>query len=724
MRMVSFTSVALAALSSLIVPSLAIGNLNLYWGQYGTRSLAEACAPDGVEYITLAFVYESPENDGTTGYPGIEFAGHCSGVTYSVNGQASNLLKDCTTIQEGIPVCQAQGTKILLSIGGVFNSVTANYNVSTVENGRYFADFLWGAFGPYNASFDGPRPFDISSTEHNSVDGFDFDIEEVFPSEAPWVAMIDQLRGYWDANSSYIITGAPQCPVTDATLPMRDMIAEAQFDILWIQFYNNPECDGTTDAFSFDAWVEFLSGTRSAHATLYIGLPAEAGSSGYLNYSTLSSILNTYATRPAFGGVMLWDSYLSMENMNATSKNESYAQVVKQILATITPTPTPTTTAVSSPSPTSCTYPYIVKAGDDCYNIALEYNISVSQILTQNPELDSFCDITVGELLCLPPACTETYTVESGNTCSVIDSMFNITYAQLEEYNPGEFNADCTNLNVGQVLCVAVGAPSTNGTASTTTTMTTSFSSTSTTSSTTSTATPSCGEYYTVESGDTCYEIDELFGITFAELQYLNPGAFNTDCTNLQLGQVLCVAAVASNTTSTTTTTSVSSTSTASSATSTATSPPCGEYYTVESGNTCYEIEEQFGIDFAELEYLNPGAFNTECTNLQVEQVLCVEPLGATSTTVSATITANSTTSLSSSTSSQSYSSNSTSSLSASSSSTSSLSASSSSWTTSWINSTAISSGTTSGTPSSGTTNSSGGGKPTGTAPCRPKSQA
>jgi chitinase len=124
-------------------------------------------------------VNESPENDGTTGYPGTNFAGHCGGTYYSVNGQTSDLLDDCSAIAEDIPTCQALGVKIILSIGGVYSQQGSNYAVSTVQNGEDFATFLWYAFGPYDASWTGPRPFD-SATVTNAVDGFDFDIEEKF----------------------------------------------------------------------------------------------------------------------------------------------------------------------------------------------------------------------------------------------------------------------------------------------------------------------------------------------------------------------------------------------------------------------------------------------------------------------------------------------------------------------------------------------------------------
>ncbi|ERS97472.1 hypothetical protein HMPREF1624_05640 [Sporothrix schenckii ATCC 58251] len=555
-------ALSLATLAALAVPALAAGKLNVYWGQSGDRTLAQVCQEDALDYVTLSFINESPENDGATNYPGMEFAAHCPGTMYEVDGEASNLIKGCTDIQEGIPVCQALGTKVLLSIGGVFDTVLANYNVTTEANGRYFADFLWGAFGPYNATFGGPRPFDLGATVHNAVDGFDFDIEAIFPSEAPWIALIDQLRGYWAADAPYLVTGAPQCPiVSDASLPMKHMIAEAQFDLIWVQFYNNPECDGTTSAFNFDEWVDFLPGTRSAHAQLYIGLPADQGASGYLDEATLRSILNTYGTSPSFGGVMLWDEYLSYTNTNASATStESYADLVKEVLAGVpTPSPSsssslsssvPATSSVSStsspsstPSPTPCSNPYTVQPTDDCYDIAAAHNTTVGQILALNPALNRFCDLTAGQAICLPEQCTRYYTVVPQDTCYKIDTLFGISFDQLLAWNPNAINADCTNLNVGQVLCVSTGNTTTSASSSAT-------SSTAPTSSSAASASASptpvaCAKYYTVAGGDSCYKIDTKYGLTFAELQALNPTVgINKDCTNLQPGEVLCVAAV------------------------------------------------------------------------------------------------------------------------------------------------------------------------------------
>lgn len=131
----------------------------------------------GVEYVTLSFVNTSPEND-PSGYPGTNFAGHCwAGAYKNGKGVQSKLLSECQTIKESIPYCKSRGVKVLLSIGGVYDASSSNYKVSTESKGQDFANFLYSAFGPYKSSWTGPRPFDLSATEHSSVDGFDFDIE-------------------------------------------------------------------------------------------------------------------------------------------------------------------------------------------------------------------------------------------------------------------------------------------------------------------------------------------------------------------------------------------------------------------------------------------------------------------------------------------------------------------------------------------------------------------
>jgi chitinase len=82
------------------------------------------------------------------------------------------LLSNCETLRESISVCQGLGKKILLSLGGASNT----YQLTSNADATATADFLWGAFGPGNAKWDNPRPFDYLG-KYTVIDGFDFDIE-------------------------------------------------------------------------------------------------------------------------------------------------------------------------------------------------------------------------------------------------------------------------------------------------------------------------------------------------------------------------------------------------------------------------------------------------------------------------------------------------------------------------------------------------------------------
>jgi chitinase len=68
--------------------------------------------------------------------------------------------------------------------------------------------------------------------------------------------------------------------------------------------------------------------------------------------------------------------------------------------------------------------------------------------------------LSIGQVLCVVSSssgsqsggCTTTYTVASGDYCSLIWTQFGLTEAQLRGLNPG-LDASC-DLSVGQVLCV------------------------------------------------------------------------------------------------------------------------------------------------------------------------------------------------------------------------------------------------------------------------------
>lgn len=122
---------------------------------------------------------------------------------------------------------------------------------------------------------------------------------------------------------------------------MGEIVTAAQFDYLWVQFYNNPGCS-TNGPINYDDWKTYIANTPSANAKLFIGVPAApdgatgtpSGAQYYLAPSDLASLVGQYDTDGAFGGVMMWSAGFSDSNVN---NGCTYAQEAKKILASGSP---------------------------------------------------------------------------------------------------------------------------------------------------------------------------------------------------------------------------------------------------------------------------------------------------------------------------------------------------------------------------------------------------
>ncbi|KAH8803541.1 hypothetical protein F5884DRAFT_805793 [Xylogone sp. PMI_703] len=230
--------------------------------------------------------------------------------------------------------------------------------------------------------------------------------------------------------------------------------------------------------------------------------------------------------------------------------------------------------------------------------------------------------------------CFQWHVVENGDSCALIESSFGLSFGELTALNPA-INATCGNLLLGIAYCVggvpnascttgtsqsAIATPTTtktstsmsiSSTAPKTTTSTHMSSTTQTTSSklvstiTTTKSTSSassiqshtpapsptgCSQTYTVKSGDFCFSIGQMFGITTTQLQQLNP-SLDSNC-DLVVGQVLCVA-----------------------------STSCANTYIVVSGDICFSIAFKFGISSDQLIQMNN--LDSNC-DIQIGQRLCV----------------------------------------------------------------------------------------------------
>lgn len=103
--------------------------------------------------------------------------------------------------------------------------------------------------------------------------------------------------------------------------------------------------------------------------------------------------------------------------------------------------------------------------------------------------------------------CTSSVVVKSGDSCWAISQAAGMTVSALQSLNP---TATCSNLHIGQTLCVTGGTSGGGG----------------------------CSKKAVVKSGDSCWAISQADGTTVSALQAANPGV---NCSNLQIGQSLCL---------------------------------------------------------------------------------------------------------------------------------------------------------------------------------------
>ncbi len=297
----------------------------VYWGQNGggvveNNDLATYCSKSaGVDIVVLSFLYQYGNGNkiasGTIG----------QSCFIATSGEGQN----CDDLAKAIDTCKSNGVKVIMSLGGAAGA----YSLSSKDEAETIGQNLWEAYGNLGgANGSVPRPFGKTF-----VNGWDFDIESNNGNQF-YPDMIAKLRGNFasDASNQYFITGAPQCPIPEPN--MNEIITKAQFDYLWVQFYNNPGCsvDGNIN---FDDWKKNVAGTPSSGAKIFLGVPAsplgatgtESGARYYLEPAKLASLVGQHKSDAAFGGVMMWAAGFSDVNVN---NGCTYAQEAKHILTT------------------------------------------------------------------------------------------------------------------------------------------------------------------------------------------------------------------------------------------------------------------------------------------------------------------------------------------------------------------------------------------------------
>jgi len=299
----------------------------VYWGQNDAeQSLGNYCqSSQGIDIIVLAFL--------STYGGGKAPSGSFGDCTIDGNGNG-----DCSSLAADIRTCQSTGKKVFISIGG---GDADSGSVTSQADAEGVAWTLWNSYANPNVTSNAaPRPFgDVF------VNGWDLDIESNPTSQnSNYKYLVNKLRGFFpsDSSNTYYISGAPQCPLPEVN--MGDAIDNAQFDYLFIQFYNNDFCSayqfvrpdgGQGDGFNFDVWETYVSAHASAGAKLLVGLPASTSAGDDMKYflspSELTSLVGSFTSHPGFAGVMLWDAGNSDLDPNDGCE---YDQEVRSVLDT------------------------------------------------------------------------------------------------------------------------------------------------------------------------------------------------------------------------------------------------------------------------------------------------------------------------------------------------------------------------------------------------------
>jgi chitinase len=268
-------------LISLFKSSHAAGNIAVYWGQNGGEgSLEDACITNNYQFVNIAFL----STFGNGQPPQINLAGHCNPAA---NG--------CAIFSSQIQACQAKGIKVLLSLGGGAGS----YTLSSPDDAIQVAKYLWDNFlGGTSTS----RPLGDAV-----LDGIDFDIEA--GGSKYYDVLAETLHNFSSPTQVYL-SAAPQCPYPDAHLI--SAIQTGLFDYVWVQFYNNPQCqysNGNT-ANLVNAWNQW---TSSQAKQVFLGVPANeaaAPSGGFIPSDVLiNQVLPAIKSSAKYGGVMIWDRF-------------------------------------------------------------------------------------------------------------------------------------------------------------------------------------------------------------------------------------------------------------------------------------------------------------------------------------------------------------------------------------------------------------------------------
>lgn len=288
-----------------------------YWGQDANEgTLLSACQSGRYDILVLGFLCFYGRGQA----PQLNLAGHCDPASGG-----------CVGLSSQITACQSLGIKVLLSMGGAAGS----YGFANDADASSVATQVWQAY------LGGSSPTVTRPLGAAVLDGVDLDIEG--GGGNGYAAFLTSLRSLMSASGRrYYVSGAPQCPYPDAyTGPSPGTAlgdAAGAFDFLWVQFYNNNPCQYSNGNANnlLASWRQWSSWMANANPNmkLFLGVPASksAADSGYMNQTTLTSLLPSIKNTANYGGVMMWDVYHDINNKDASNSVTPFSAGIRSAL--------------------------------------------------------------------------------------------------------------------------------------------------------------------------------------------------------------------------------------------------------------------------------------------------------------------------------------------------------------------------------------------------------
>ncbi|XP_060673902.1 endochitinase Ziz m 1.0101-like [Ziziphus jujuba] len=257
------------------------GPIATYWG-VGEGHLGDLCKKKHYSYINVAYVKSFGG--------GKVLSPICEGTS-------------CIRLGEDIKACQQIGIKVLISLGGPFDT----YSLISETDAQAVAKQLWNSY-----------------IDEVNFDGIDFRIEN--GSALYYEYLAQTLKDFATANKKEIILSAfPGCVYPDRYLARA--IHASYFDIIWIQYFNNSACqyDSTVQTPDDLLLISWTAWNLTVHdkTKLFLGIPATPIIPGYIPCEQLINtvIPNISANNSKYAGVLVWNSTYDLQTKYSSCLN-------------------------------------------------------------------------------------------------------------------------------------------------------------------------------------------------------------------------------------------------------------------------------------------------------------------------------------------------------------------------------------------------------------------